>query len=164
MLFLKYNIWENGWHWNHLKYSKYQKNNKMTRFNIIIMHLHTHMKSAQAVLVYFSKNVENMVIISLIFLLYALASRPYLSLTPLWSTLNLGASTCKRCSEISFHFRPLWTVPRFVPRPHVNSFHFVRSFATCSICVHKVKPSLHHSLSTVRHQAFLYRSFLAKRF
>ena len=35
-------------------------------------------------------------------------------------------------------------------RPHVNSFHFVRSFATCSICVHEVKLSLRHSLSRPR--------------
>ena len=40
-------------------------------------------------------------------------------------------------------------------RPHVNSFHFVRSFATCSICVHEVKPSLRCSLSTVRRQVVL---------
>ena len=40
-------------------------------------------------------------------------------------------------------------------RPHVNSFHFARSFATFQICVHEVKPSLRHSLSTVRRQVGL---------
>ena len=40
-------------------------------------------------------------------------------------------------------------------RPYDNSFHLVRSFATFSICVHEVKPSLRHSLSTVRRQVVL---------
>ena len=49
------------------------------------------------------------------------------------------------------HHRPHYTSGG----PYVNSFHFARSFATCSICVHELKPSLRHSLSTVRRQVVL---------
>jgi len=40
-------------------------------------------------------------------------------------------------------------------RAHANSFHLAWSFPIFSICVHKAKPSLHHSLSTIRCQVVL---------